>query len=131
MPVYMIRSNGGDCGINGPVKIGFASDMPRRLQQLQTGHAERLRIMRLFEGGAAEEKMLHRMFAKSRFNSEWFVFTRAMLGPVGLKEIRDFERETASNAKREPMLCTSDTGCEVCAIPCEWAALAFHLPWTA
>jgi hypothetical protein len=81
--IYMIRA-----GEDGPVKIGFtASDATKRLRGLQTSHSQRLSIIRLFEGDMADEKRLHIMFADLRRSGEWFNFSRAMLGDVGLVEI--------------------------------------------
>jgi hypothetical protein len=45
-------------GDNGPVKIGTSNQPFERLIALQTAHYEKLRIIRLFEGGEAEEAML-------------------------------------------------------------------------
>lgn len=81
--IYMIRA-----GDDGPIKIGFtASNIKKRLSGLQTSHSQRLSIFRLFEGDKADEKRLHTMFADLRRAGEWFNFSRAMLGDVGLVEI--------------------------------------------
>lgn len=49
MAVYFLRQ-----GVTGNVKIGFASDITKRVKQLQTGQAQRLLIMRLaIVGGSA------------------------------------------------------------------------------
>lgn len=82
MPVYMIRQ-----GERGPVKIGVAKDVVRRLETMQTGNHERLTLLRTFEGDTAEERRLHRQFADHRLSGEWFSFTKAMLGDVGLVEV--------------------------------------------
>jgi hypothetical protein len=82
MPVvYMIQ-----VGEHGPVKIGWTDDVERRLSGLQTANHERLRVIRLFEGGPAEERMLHKQFASQRLEGEWFTFTKEMLDVVGLPE---------------------------------------------
>jgi len=81
MPVYMIRQ-----GARGPVKIGVAKGVAKRLATMQTGNHEQLTLLRSFEGAAAEERALHRQFADHRLAGEWFSFTKAMLGDVGLVE---------------------------------------------
>lgn len=82
MPVYMIRA-----GEHGPVKIGHSHDPEIRLGQLQISHWETLRIIRLFEGGEAEENALHARFSDLYIRGEWHHFTRQMLGDVGLTAI--------------------------------------------
>lgn len=67
MAVYVIQS-----GSDGPVKIGVAADVWRRLKNLQTASSTRLRLLHVFEGGAEEEKRLHQRFASARLGGEWF-----------------------------------------------------------
>jgi DNA-binding XRE family transcriptional regulator len=88
MAVYLIRA-----GENGPVKIGHSNDPEIRLGQLQVSHWETLRIIRQFEGGEAEEQMLHDRFADLYIRGEWHAFSRAMMGDVGLVEIFDAPEE--------------------------------------
>ena len=82
MPVYMIRA-----GEHGPVKIGFAEDVVRRLGKMQADNHERLTVLRIFHGSVAEEATLHTLFAANALHGEWFSFTKAMMGDVGLTEI--------------------------------------------
>ena len=82
MPVYMIRA-----GQHGPVKIGYSDEVTLRLVKMQADNHERLQILRLFEGGEADEAVLHERFSDSRLHGEWFGFTKQMLGDVGLVEI--------------------------------------------
>jgi Meiotically Up-regulated Gene 113 (MUG113) protein len=83
MPVYMIRAG------MGPVKLGHTNDHRKRLNELQVAHYERLRIIRLFEGGEPEEASLHLRFADLHLRGEWFSFSKLMLGDVGLVDYRD------------------------------------------
>lgn len=73
MPVYLIRQ-----GVAGPVKIGVAHDVVKRLRQLQTNQPIPLRIVRLLEGGRSEESLLHERFAAQRLNGEWFNYVADM-----------------------------------------------------
>jgi hypothetical protein len=65
--VYFIQA-----GEDGPIKIGCAVDVPRRLKVLQTGNVEVLRLLCDFEGGPEEERRLHRLFAGHHLRGEWF-----------------------------------------------------------
>ena len=82
MPVYLIRA-----GESGPVKIGLADDPPGRLAELQVAHYEKLTLVRMWEGGRAEEAALHMRFAPLRIRGEWFAPAAEMLGDVALNEI--------------------------------------------
>lgn len=82
MPVYLIRQ-----GITGPVKIGVATDAVKRLRQLQTNQPITLRLVRLLEGGRAEEAALHQRFATRRMSGEWFSYSTEMEGDLGLKDL--------------------------------------------
>lgn len=83
MPVYILR-----LGEQGPVvKIGTAKNVVKRIAGLQTSNHERLVLLRAFEGSSAEEHQLHRLFADHRISREFFTFSKAMLGDVGLVEI--------------------------------------------
>lgn len=60
----------------GPVKIGYASNVRRRLHCLQTAHVGRLRLLGKIHGSAqamlALEAELHARFAHLRLRGEWF-----------------------------------------------------------
>lgn len=75
MAVYFIQA-----GENGPVKIGYATDVAHRCRDLQTGHYEALRIIRVIEtANSTAERWLHRHFDAERLRGEWFRFDVAML----------------------------------------------------
>lgn len=71
--IYFCRAEGG-----GPVKIGYAGDAEKRLRALQTSHHSELRLLNAIEGTLADEREVHRRFAKYRLKGEWFKYT----GPV-------------------------------------------------
>ena len=83
-------------GESGPVKLGHAADPVKRLADLQVAHWEKLRIIRLWEGGLAEEAALHVQFADLYIRGEWFAFSRTMLGAIGLQEIEYVSAELPS-----------------------------------
>ena len=74
MPVYLIRAGETDM-----VKIGWADDPEARRADLQTGHYEELRILRLIEGSPATERWLHRYFRTEHVRREWFQFRPTMM----------------------------------------------------
>lgn len=67
MPVYFIQSERG-----GPVKIGMSKDPQKRLEQIQTNHPDRLRLLAVERGGKKEEAKLHERFGALRLKGEWF-----------------------------------------------------------
>jgi len=65
--VYFVSA--GDVG---PIKIGSARCLRKRLQQLATGNHERLYVLAVEPGGRALERALHEEFAAHRRHHEWF-----------------------------------------------------------
>jgi hypothetical protein len=57
-------------GVDGPVKIGRAGDVRRRMSQLQGGCSERLIVRGVIS--ADVEKTLHERFRSKRMSGEWF-----------------------------------------------------------
>lgn len=68
---YFIQSE-----LGGPVKIGKSRTPDARLKQLQVGHPDRLRIIKLISGDIEGE--LHQKFAHIRGAGEWFQYTREL-----------------------------------------------------
>lgn len=65
--VYFIRDE-----LTGNIKIGVAADPEKRLQELATGSAGALTILRTEPGGARRELALHKKFSADRVRGEWF-----------------------------------------------------------
>jgi len=65
--VYMIRS--GEC-----VKIGKSDDPRKRLDQMQTGNPQELKLIGFWESEDAckDEQRLHEIFAEGKERGEWF-----------------------------------------------------------
>lgn len=75
--VYFIRA-----GEQGPIKIGTALDVPRRLKKLQQAHSEKLTILAARKGGRVTERKYHERFAALRIRGEWFEPSEAILTEV-------------------------------------------------
>ena len=65
--IYFVQSESG-----GPIKIGFAIDVSRRLRFLQCGSPTRLSVLATAPGDATHESALHRKFRINRVLNEWF-----------------------------------------------------------
>lgn len=66
-------------GRNGPVKIGHAGHIGKRLQSLQCGNQELLVVLATIKGGKPEERAYHAALAADRIRGEWFRPTEAVL----------------------------------------------------
>ena len=84
--VYAIRM-----GASGPIKIGYSKDPVSRLKQMQTGCAEKLKIIGTMPGGKLEEKNIHMALSSEKLSGEWFnnstsviSFLEESMGPLDL-----------------------------------------------
>jgi hypothetical protein len=64
--VYFIRHS------DGPVKIGIAYDVAKRLKALQTGHYADLTVLAVRTGGRKREADYHARFKAHALRGEWF-----------------------------------------------------------
>jgi hypothetical protein len=74
MAVYFIRA-----GEDGPVKIGYAADVSKRLIKMQADNAAPLTVIRQIQGGRPTEAAMHTLFAEQHIRGEWFRFHASML----------------------------------------------------
>lgn len=65
--VYFVQA-----GTDGPIKIGTATDLLKRVSALQTGNAATLHILGFIPGGPYEESAMHDRFSHLRIRGEWF-----------------------------------------------------------
>ena len=75
--VYFIQ-----CGTTGPVKIGMARDVRKRMATLQTACPFDLRLLAAIDGSADLERELHQRFAEHRLRGEWFLPVPELLAHV-------------------------------------------------
>lgn len=67
-------------GESGPIKIGAAVEVERRISVLQCGSAEQLRVLAIIdEAHGVTEKSLHRRFRELKRGGEWFEPAAALL----------------------------------------------------
>jgi hypothetical protein len=59
-------------GAGGPVKIGYSTNLKKRISKLQTGCAEKLDLLCALEGDRLQETSLHSQFQTERLHGEWF-----------------------------------------------------------
>src|SRR5438105_13690162 len=59
-------------GKRGPVKIGSAADVNKRLLQLQGANHERLTLIARYPQCGGFEKLLHAVLSPFRIGGEWF-----------------------------------------------------------
>jgi len=65
--VYFVQS-----GDDGPIKIGFSTNIRMRIDNLSVGSPDPLHLLAAIRGGRAEERKMHRMFKDARLHGEWF-----------------------------------------------------------
>lgn len=75
--IYFVRS-----GTSGPIKIGKANNLKRRLASLQTSASEPLRVLGVVPGDIPEEAALHAQFADTRLHGEWFAPSDRLLAYI-------------------------------------------------
>lgn len=75
--IYFIQA-----GDNGPIKIGYAANLVKRMGQLQIGNSMQLTLLGNYPGGHAEESRLQRRFATSLIRGEWYTTSEALLALV-------------------------------------------------
>jgi len=67
MPVYFIQA-----GEDGPIKIGFARDVGRRIANMRVANPAPLKLRANIPGDARDERAFHARFANLRVRGEWF-----------------------------------------------------------
>jgi DNA phosphorothioation-dependent restriction protein DptG len=65
--IYFVRA-----GENGPIKIGVAQDVQKRLRAIRVHNHEELMLLTSAWVEASEERRLHRLLAAHRIRGEWF-----------------------------------------------------------
>jgi hypothetical protein len=69
-------------GRTGPIKIGFTTQVQKRLQRLSSNSPIALRVLASRPGSKADEGRLHVRFQGSRLHGEWFNRTPEILAEI-------------------------------------------------
>jgi hypothetical protein len=77
MPVYFIQAGDG-----GPIKIGHATNVRRRVAALRTACPAEILALGYIDGDEKDEQALHRQFNGDRVRGEWFRSSSALLAVV-------------------------------------------------
>jgi hypothetical protein len=64
--VYFLRASTGD------IKIGYTTDVPRRVSELQRASPLSLTLLNYRPGTRADEAHFHSVFSRQRLHGEWF-----------------------------------------------------------
>ena len=59
-------------GDDGPIKIGIAEDVKKRISKLQVAHFIELKLRLTIDGDERHESYLHEKFSLHRIRGEWF-----------------------------------------------------------
>jgi hypothetical protein len=70
-------------GDDGPIKIGFATDVQARITTLQTSSPHELVLRKVVPGTVAKEREFHQRFAQTRLKGEWFKPSSALSEVIG------------------------------------------------
>lgn len=72
--VYFVQMGEG-----GPIKIGSAADLGKRVSGLDTASPYPLRLLGVLNGGVALEREMHKRFRAHHMRLEWFQPAQALL----------------------------------------------------
>jgi len=88
--LYIIQQKG-----TGYIKVGRSSNVPQRLESLQTGSATELRVLLVAEGRGEIERLIHQRLRSHKCwnrQGEWFEETGLAELPVWLYDLLDLEQ---------------------------------------
>lgn len=75
-----------EMGEGGPIKIGKAVNVQKRVCQLQVGLPLPLRLLAVCDGGRAKEREYHARFASACIRGEWFERVPDLLAEISALE---------------------------------------------
>jgi hypothetical protein len=83
----------------GPIKIGFSIRPGTRRGQIENQIKARLGLLGIYQGGLAEERRVHALFADSALGGEWFEPS---------PQLEAYWRQTCTYQPREQPTVTTD-----------------------
>jgi hypothetical protein len=87
MSVYFLRHQ-------ALIKIGFSSDLPRRIRAIISTIPGEVEFLGHMPGGREVEAHFHDCFADSRFSGEWFAETPALSALIDAIALREMPAES-------------------------------------
>lgn len=72
---------------DGPIKIGFTSNITERMRDLQIASPYPLTLLATLRGGSALERVIHESLSDTRLSGEWFERSDRLLSFIS--DIRD------------------------------------------
>jgi hypothetical protein len=93
-------------GDDGPVKIGLAKDVVKRLDHLISACPDSLTLRAVLPGNADLERMLHSRFAADRIRGEWFRASPdivAFINSTPKALLRELKHRRRHGAQRTPL----------------------------
>lgn len=90
MTVYFIRRKGVAAG---PIKIGYAVNLEKRIKTLLTATPEGFEIIGTIDAGRGVEKALHRELADFCIGGEWFAPSSEVLAAIEQAKSGRFDHE--------------------------------------
>lgn len=96
--IYFIQE-----GLDGPIKIGTALDVAKRLKPLQAGNPRPLRVLALSPGDWRDETRLHMKLSRHHIRGEWFEATQEVLSESdrSVEELRAWLEEAHPDDEEE------------------------------
>lgn len=91
--IYFIQGESG-----GSVKIGYATDIEKRIKTLQTGFPETLVILKTYPGDTSDEAGIHEEFKEFRLRGEWFKPDVLELADTTVEKVQ--KKDKPKNCKR-------------------------------
>ncbi len=78
-PTTFVYFVGGD---DGPIKIGYSTNVKNRLAKIQNGCPFRVRVLATVRGSQSDEMVYHLRFAADRLHGEWFARSPELLREI-------------------------------------------------
>jgi len=80
--IYFVQGETG-----GPIKIGYAKDVKKRINTLQTGYPDTLILLLAIPGNLNDEQKIHEELAEFRLRGEWFKPDQSILDRIKNKSL--------------------------------------------
>jgi hypothetical protein len=81
--VYFVQS-----GDDGLIKIGYTSDIRKRISSIKTCTPTPIKLLGYIEGDYLTERELHKKFKKYNSRGEWFTCTKEIIDYINEVNIR-------------------------------------------